>query len=345
MSMAPLLSICIPTYRRGHYLARDIKRALLMTSRNDFEFVVVDNASPDGSFDALATIHDSRLRCFKNTENIGSFENYVRVLEESHGTYALILMDKDSILFEHIDEALDSLQKLNVACGFFCPNHPKSLPRRKTTVTNTKNILCQYGLCYAHPSGHFFRTEYLRTYGLADKLRKLPKATRPFNTDFLVDLFACHGAYVRLYQPFVHLNEPPFEGLSQTVTYSEPKTAYFMPETRWIVMQDFLRLLRELNLSIWSRFLISIRQTCILFAFSTSSYIDILLRDNLCDWYGLSHDFRIRESHSPLIRAFYHRIILENPLPFLERLGILAGGVICLPFVLRFTLKRKTYNR
>lgn len=60
-SISHLFSICIPTYKRQALFCQAIRSALLQTYR-DIEIEVSDNASTDGTEEAVAAFHDVQFK-------------------------------------------------------------------------------------------------------------------------------------------------------------------------------------------------------------------------------------------------------------------------------------------
>ncbi len=91
-----MLSIIIPVYRAAASLERvvsEIQGALL---KIDYEIILVDDASPDGSWAVIETLcaGDSRLRGLRLTENRGQQNALAGGIIESKGE-VLITMDDD----------------------------------------------------------------------------------------------------------------------------------------------------------------------------------------------------------------------------------------------------------
>ncbi len=68
----PLISVVMPVHNALPYLDEGIQSILGQTFR-DFEFVILDDASTDGSFDALSewAKKDSRIRLHRSEQNLG----------------------------------------------------------------------------------------------------------------------------------------------------------------------------------------------------------------------------------------------------------------------------------
>jgi glycosyltransferase involved in cell wall biosynthesis len=70
----PLISVIVPTYNHAELLG-DCLNSILNQSFGDFELLVSDNCSTDGTAEVLAAIKDSRLRTFRQDSNIGAHAN------------------------------------------------------------------------------------------------------------------------------------------------------------------------------------------------------------------------------------------------------------------------------
>lgn len=95
-SSDPLISICIPTYQGGRYLAATLKSALSQDAE-DFEVVVLDNASTDDTCSILGQFDDQRLRVVRNEEVVDLPTNWRRAVQSSRGRYVKVLCADDLI--------------------------------------------------------------------------------------------------------------------------------------------------------------------------------------------------------------------------------------------------------
>ena len=109
MSSDPLVSICIPTYNNAAMLREAIASALAQTYRS-IEVIVSDNASTDDTASVVATIRDSRLRCSRNTTNLGMVANFRCALAESRGRYVCLLSSDDLMDPGFVEWAVDALE-------------------------------------------------------------------------------------------------------------------------------------------------------------------------------------------------------------------------------------------
>lgn len=103
------LSICIPNYNYAKYVSRAIKSALSSQSM-DYEVIVSDNCSTDGSWETISQINDPRLRVFRQDKNIGMYPNWQALLEQAKGRYFKILPSDDWVSDGYVDTLIKELQ-------------------------------------------------------------------------------------------------------------------------------------------------------------------------------------------------------------------------------------------
>lgn len=94
---APLVSVIIPTYNAAPLTEAAVQSVLAQTFQ-DFEIIVVDDASPDGSgarLEALTAV-DARVRVFRQEQNGGPGPARNRGIREARGRY-LAFLDGDDL--------------------------------------------------------------------------------------------------------------------------------------------------------------------------------------------------------------------------------------------------------
>jgi glycosyltransferase involved in cell wall biosynthesis len=85
---SPKISVGMPVYNGELYL-RDAITSVLCQTMRDFEFIISDNASNDGTEEICRDFakQDDRIRYTRNSENLGAARNYNRVFELACGRY------------------------------------------------------------------------------------------------------------------------------------------------------------------------------------------------------------------------------------------------------------------
>jgi glycosyltransferase involved in cell wall biosynthesis len=92
----PRVSVCIPLYQKVDYVGRTIDSVLAQTFI-DFELVVLDNASTDGSTAAVDHYDDPRLRMVRNVETLPMIENFNATVRETRAPLVKLLNADDLI--------------------------------------------------------------------------------------------------------------------------------------------------------------------------------------------------------------------------------------------------------
>ncbi len=107
------LTVCMPVYNSASYLAQAVE-SVLAQSFTDFELLIVDDCSTDGSYEIAAAFaqKDSRISLIRNDQNRGMVANWNYCLELSRGKYIRYLFG-DDYLIDHNTFArqIDVLEK------------------------------------------------------------------------------------------------------------------------------------------------------------------------------------------------------------------------------------------
>lgn len=106
----PLVSFCVPTYRRAAFIAQTLQSALDQTV-TDIEIVVVDDVSPDNTAEVVQSFSDRRIRYIRNTKNLGVPENLNRAIFLGTGTYLVLLEDHDLLEPTYLEETLKIMER------------------------------------------------------------------------------------------------------------------------------------------------------------------------------------------------------------------------------------------
>lgn len=109
--MAPCkVSICIPVFNRGDFVAAAIESAL-QQEYCPLEILVVDNCSTDNTWEVLQSFKDSRVKLIRNDSNLGMFGNFNRCLNLASGEYIRFLCSDDLLLPETIEHEARTMQE------------------------------------------------------------------------------------------------------------------------------------------------------------------------------------------------------------------------------------------
>lgn len=112
MSTSPRLTIGLPVYNGEKYVAESME-ALLGQSFTDFELIISDNASTDGTGDICRRFEkqDSRVRYFRQLQNIGLAPNHNFVAEQARGDLFKWAANDDLYARDLLERCIDALDK------------------------------------------------------------------------------------------------------------------------------------------------------------------------------------------------------------------------------------------
>ncbi len=114
-----LVSILIPVYNREKMIGPCIESALDQTYP-DIEIIVVDNASTDRTWDVCLTYAHcySRVRIYRNDNNIGPVRNWLRCIEKATGEYGKILFSDDLMARQFVEKTVPFFEDGEVGLVF-----------------------------------------------------------------------------------------------------------------------------------------------------------------------------------------------------------------------------------
>lgn len=93
--MPPELSIGLPSFNAGRFL-REAVESILAQTFTDWELIVLDDGSTDGSFSTLAGVNDSRIRIYSDGQHRGLAARLNQIVGLARGRY-IGRMDADDL--------------------------------------------------------------------------------------------------------------------------------------------------------------------------------------------------------------------------------------------------------
>lgn len=325
----PVLSVCIPTYNHVGYVRETICAMLDAFPQDAVEIVVSDNASTDGTSVALASVNDGRLKIFRNERNLGSGENWLRVLERASGRYAMLWLDREIFDGRFASRAVERLRKTDVAAGKFLPGLTEPGDRDVREFADQLRILKSYGMRIGHPTGYFFRVEVLRRLRLTEKLRNASESLRTFLPESLITAMSAEGPFAEVRIPLVVYRLPPFEDLPRSYTYNVGNY-WFSPERLFAYFMTYLGYLRETTaLPVRKRWLLLRHLLKGIHAHCVDRYLEILRNDRICDYYGLPPEVRDAERRRDLEGSFRRMLLSCRPGSLWVKLTLLSAYPSC----------------
>ncbi|MFG0888084.1 glycosyltransferase family 2 protein [Vibrio sp. CJQ_6] len=160
------LTIAIPTFNRCDTVTKNVKQ--ILASCLDFEVIVSDNCSSDGTWHSLQKISDERLKINRNEQNLGFTGNILKLLEMASNDHVFFLSDEDIVESESLYEIWNGIdQKDSVGVVFTnvgtengnMYNFPSAL------VTDCNHAIEKYAFTHSYMSGTIFNKRYIDIEG------------------------------------------------------------------------------------------------------------------------------------------------------------------------------------
>ena len=131
---APRVSVIIPAFNRATILPRAI-RSVQAQTMGDWELLVVDDASGDGTAAAVESIGDARIRVLRHATNGGPNAARQTGLDAARGEWIALLDSDDEWLTEKLARQL-SASTAAVGCGYFVRQGEEEWTFRHPPVEN-----------------------------------------------------------------------------------------------------------------------------------------------------------------------------------------------------------------
>ncbi|MBW4668113.1 MAG: glycosyltransferase [Cyanomargarita calcarea GSE-NOS-MK-12-04C] len=106
----PKITICIPTFNRINLLPFAIESVLKQTYQ-DFELIICDDGSSDGTVKLMSQYTDSRIKYIRHPQNIGKSNNMRSGFDAASGEYFIKFDDDDRLtpdFLAHTAQILDN---------------------------------------------------------------------------------------------------------------------------------------------------------------------------------------------------------------------------------------------
>jgi len=167
--MSEKVSVVMAAYNGEMYIEESVRSILGQTLKN-FEFIIVDDGSTDGTFDKLQQIDDPRLRIIRQ-RNQGQTSALIAGIKQAKGDLIARLDDDDYSLPNRLMHQLEFMEAHPKVC--LCGSRFQELDRGNLitqrvpfvqTSTEIKKIMSLYNP-FAHSSVMFRRDDYYKVGG------------------------------------------------------------------------------------------------------------------------------------------------------------------------------------
>jgi glycosyltransferase involved in cell wall biosynthesis len=169
MSRIPTVSVLVTVYNREAYLA-DCLQSILASTWQDFEVVVVDDGSTDGSVGVAERYAgmDPRIRFARNEHNLGDYRNRNRAAALARGKF-LKYVDADDVIYSHtlaiMVEAMQRYSDAALGLSWNVVDPPKPFPFVSTPGEVYRTYFLGRSLLGVGPSAAILRRDSFESIG------------------------------------------------------------------------------------------------------------------------------------------------------------------------------------
>ena len=147
--MTPRVSVIMAAYNAERFVAEAVRSVLAQTMR-DWELIVVDDASTDGTWDVLQGFTDARIVLLRNETNLGAAVTRNRALEQARGEYIAILDADDVAMPERLEKQVAFLDEHPATCAVGCWAEKVDETGRVLEVWETPTQVAQIEFAMTH---------------------------------------------------------------------------------------------------------------------------------------------------------------------------------------------------
>lgn len=139
---APVVSIVLPTYNHLEFLPAAVEGCLRQDFSEEFELVIVDDGSTDGTREYLSTLDDSRVRVVLHECNKRLPTALNTGMKAARGEF-VTWTSADNIMLPHFLQALYNSLKIFPHCGHTHSSFVR-IDEQDTVVHLSSDIFCSY---------------------------------------------------------------------------------------------------------------------------------------------------------------------------------------------------------
>jgi glycosyltransferase involved in cell wall biosynthesis len=130
----PRVSVCVPTCNGGAYVSEALA-SILGQAFQDYELLVVDDASTDDTLEIVGACTDPRLCVYRNASRLGIPANWNECLRRARGEYVKFLFQDDVLFPRAIDSLVGALDRF--------PDAPLAFGRRDVSLESGPDVFAK----------------------------------------------------------------------------------------------------------------------------------------------------------------------------------------------------------
>jgi glycosyltransferase involved in cell wall biosynthesis len=220
----PFFTVAIPLWNGVEFIKTSADSVLNQTFK-DFELIIVDDASTDGSWEYVQSIKDPRVKVFRNEHNLGIVANWRSCLEKANGKWFKFLLHDDflfpdalQILKNLIDKYPENFVIVTSGINFddfekvkyFLEIKPRELKDTDKYLKPIKQIIearKRFNQTWAMPNSYtMLRDDYIELFSSSDYLDIEKKFG---GTGHLVDYYILYGIALK-YKTMIEMDFPTY---------------------------------------------------------------------------------------------------------------------------------------
>ena len=170
MSARPRVTVAMVTYNSERFV-REAIASVLAQDFLDFELLVCDDRSTDGTWEAICQFDDPRIRALRNPANLGEYPNRNQALQLARGAL-LIFIDGDDVIYPHGLGLMVKMMDAFPGCAFASAQPPSPKFVYPAELSPHQFYSCQFlgpNVTGANFTQLMFRTASLRRAGGFDE--------------------------------------------------------------------------------------------------------------------------------------------------------------------------------
>ena len=109
----PIVTVVLPTYCHQRYVGAAIKSVLNQTL-DQLELIIIDDYSPDDTWQIVKQFDDPRIIRYKHNKNCGAHQTINEGITESRGRYIAIINSDDIFNINRLEKMIHKMEEENI---------------------------------------------------------------------------------------------------------------------------------------------------------------------------------------------------------------------------------------
>lgn len=184
-----LVSIVMPSWNTGAYIAESIQSVMRQTYGN-WELIVVDDGSTDDTDEVISSFSDSRIKYLRNPRNVGAALTRNRALREARGEWVAFLDSDDLWAPEKLERQLAFMKESGHVFSYHEYLKSNADDPAQNRLVSGPRVVTRFMIYRYDYIGHLTMMYSARAFGLV-QIHDIPK-----NNDYALrlQLFKKRGA-------------------------------------------------------------------------------------------------------------------------------------------------------